>query len=94
MISILRHQLTMHSHAVAAERLMRYYQRLQRSVAYRWETTGATSSLLNYAKVIGEKGDLKTADKICKLIISKCDDNVTIQNKTAALDIYVGLAWY
>ena len=28
-------------------------------------------------------------DKICKLIISKCNDNLTIQNKTAALDTYV-----
>jgi HEAT repeat protein len=59
-------------------------------VSYRWETTGATSSLLNYAKIVGQNGDLKTMDKICKLIISKCDDNITIQNKTAALDTYVG----
>ncbi|MFA5819980.1 MAG: family 16 glycoside hydrolase, partial [Bacteroidales bacterium] len=32
----------------------------------------------------------KAMDKICKLIISKCDDNLTIQNKTVALDTYVG----
>jgi HEAT repeat protein len=58
-------------------------------VSYRWETTGATSSLLNYAREVGLKGDLKTTDKICKLVISKCDDNITIQNKTVALDTYV-----
>jgi HEAT repeat protein len=58
-------------------------------VSYRWETTGATSSLLNYARVAGLKGDLKTMDKICKLIISKCDDNITIQNKTVALETYI-----
>lgn len=61
-----------------------------KEVSYRWEHTGATASLLNYAKVIGQNGDIKTMDKICKLIISKCDDNLTIQNKTVALDTYVG----
>jgi HEAT repeat protein len=61
-----------------------------RGVEYRWEHTGATASLLNYANIIGKNGDLKTADKICKLVISKCNDNSTIQNKTAALSIYVG----
>jgi HEAT repeat protein len=45
--------------------------------------------LLNYARVVGLNGDVKTMDKICKLIMSKCDDNITIQNKTAALEIYV-----
>lgn len=60
-----------------------------KNVSYRWEVTGATASLLNYAKIVGENGDLKTMDKICKLIISKCDDNITIQNKTVALDTYV-----
>ena len=61
-----------------------------RDVSYRWEATGATASFLNYAKVVGKNGNFKTIDKICKLIISKCDDNVTIQNKTVALDTYVG----
>jgi HEAT repeat protein len=60
-----------------------------KDVAYRWETTGATSALLNFARVTGANGDLKTMDKICRLIISKCDDNITIQNKTTALDTYV-----
>jgi HEAT repeat protein len=59
-------------------------------VSYRWEATGATSSLLNYARLVGQSGDVKTMDKICKLIMSKCDDNITIQNKTVALDIYAG----
>jgi HEAT repeat protein len=60
-----------------------------KDVLYRWELTGATASLLKYAKVTGSNGDIKTMDKICKLIISKCNDNLTIQNKTAALDIFV-----
>jgi HEAT repeat protein len=57
-------------------------------VQYRWEHTGATKSLLNYADVVGTYGDLKTMDKICKLVISKCNDNISIQNKSAALGIY------
>jgi HEAT repeat protein len=61
-----------------------------KEVSYRWEKTGATASLLNYANVIGQNGDIKTLDKICKLIISKCADDLTVQNKTIALDIYVG----
>ena len=60
-----------------------------KEVSYMWEVTGATASLLNFARVAGQNGDIKTMDKICKLIISKCDDNTTIQNKTVALDIYV-----
>ena len=65
-----------------------------RDVAYRWETTGATSSLLNYALVIGQKGDLKSADKICKLVISKCDDITTFQNKTSALSVLCQTSWH
>jgi len=60
------------------------------AVAYRWEHTGATAALLNYAKVIGQNGDLKTMDKLCKLVISKSNEDLNIQNKTAALDIYTG----
>ena len=59
-------------------------------VSYLWEHTGATEALLTYAKVVGLNGDIKTADKICKLIMSKCDAAPAIQNKTAALDIYTG----
>ncbi|HUX55485.1 MAG TPA: family 16 glycoside hydrolase [Bacteroidales bacterium] len=62
-----------------------------KEVLYRWELTGATSSLLNYAKVIGQNGDKTTMDKICKLIIKKCNDNITIQNKIVALDTYVSI---
>jgi HEAT repeat protein len=59
-------------------------------VGFRWEVTGATTSLIKYAGTVGMNGDIKTMDKICRLIMSKCDDNLTIQNKTAALTTYVG----
>ena len=61
-----------------------------KEVLYRWERTGATTSLLTFAKAAGGNGDLKTMDKICKLVIAKCNDNTTMQNKIAALDIYTG----
>ena len=59
------------------------------SCSYRWESTGATSALLNYAKNIAQNGDTKTMDKICKLLISNCNDKLTMQNKSAALETYV-----
>jgi len=61
-----------------------------KGVQYRWEHTGATASLLNYAKNVGQDGDIKTMDKICKLVMAKCKDKITIQNKIAALEIYAG----
>jgi HEAT repeat protein len=60
-----------------------------RSCKFRWERTGSTAALLNYARNVAQSGDLKTMDKICKLMMKKCNDNLTIQNKTAALETYV-----
>jgi HEAT repeat protein len=57
-----------------------------KAVSYKWEQTGATVSFLNYAKVAGQNGDIKTMDKICKLIIKNCDDDLSIQYKIMALD--------
>lgn len=58
--------------------------------SYKWEQTGATAALLNYAKVVGENGDTKTMDKICRLVIKTCNDDININYKTTALNIYVG----
>jgi HEAT repeat protein len=60
-----------------------------RDVFYRWEHTGATASFLKYADNLGTNGDLKTMDKICKTVMSKCKDRLTVQNKTKALLTYV-----
>jgi HEAT repeat protein len=62
-----------------------------KSFSFGWERSGATSALLDYARVCGSKGDIKTADKICRLLILKCNDNLNLQNKIAALEIYVDL---
>jgi HEAT repeat protein len=61
-----------------------------RDLSYRWDVSGATSALLNYAEAVGENGDIRTMDKICNLVMSKCKDKLTIQNKIKALKIYVG----
>ena len=60
-----------------------------RQVAYNWEHTGATEALLNFARVTGEKGDVKTMDNICKTVITNCNDRKNVQYKTEALDIMV-----
>lgn len=60
-----------------------------KAVLYRWEVSGATSALLNFAKNAGQNGDLKTMDKICKLVMAKCKDKLTIQNKTQAIKTYI-----
>ncbi|MGD0342146.1 MAG: family 16 glycoside hydrolase [Bacteroidales bacterium] len=60
-----------------------------RSYKFRWERTGSTTALLNYARNVAQNGDLKTMDKICKLLLKKCNDKLTLQNKTAALETYV-----
>lgn len=59
-----------------------------KNAQYRWEPTGATSALLDYASILGQNGDIKTMDRICKLVLNKCNDKSTIQNKAAALVIY------
>ena len=60
-----------------------------KAVSYKWEPTGATSSLLDYATSVGTKGDVKTMEKICRLVMSKCNDEKTIQYKTEALHTIV-----
>jgi HEAT repeat protein len=60
-----------------------------KTVSYKWEYTGATASLVEYAKTVGLKGDTRTMDKICKTIIDNCNDRNNIQYKTAALETLV-----
>lgn len=61
------------------------------NMLFRWDASGATASLLKYAREIGMHGDTKSSDRICKLIMSKCNDAITVQNKTSALYIYVNI---
>jgi HEAT repeat protein len=61
-----------------------------KDLSYRWEVSRAVTSLLNYAKNVGEKGDIKTMDKICREVMAKCKDKLTVQNKIKALEIFTG----
>ncbi|MDR2887414.1 MAG: DUF1080 domain-containing protein [Bacteroidales bacterium] len=61
------------------------------AAGYKWELTAATESLLKYAETLGKNGNVKASDKICKLIMSKCNDNLNIHYKTKALEIYTNL---
>ena len=65
-----------------------------KAVSYNWERSGATASLLAYAKAVGLKGDVKTMDKICKTIIANCNVRSNIQYKTSALEILVNYYGY
>jgi HEAT repeat protein len=60
-----------------------------KSNSFRWEATGATSSLLTYAQTAGWKGDVATMDRVCKMLMKKCNEDQTVQYKTAALETYV-----
>ncbi|HOF21420.1 MAG TPA: HEAT repeat domain-containing protein, partial [Bacteroidales bacterium] len=60
-----------------------------KSHEYRWERTGATAALINYANTLGLNGDIKTSNKITRMLIKKCNDRLTYQNKAAALKTYV-----
>ncbi|MBK9391647.1 MAG: HEAT repeat domain-containing protein [Bacteroidetes bacterium] len=61
-----------------------------KNASYKWEPAASVESLLKYAEVAGKKGNLKASDKICKLIMTECDEETNIQYKTIALNIYVG----
>jgi len=45
--------------------------------------------LLVYAQHTAAYGDIKIMDKICKLLISKCNDRLNMHTKSAALETYV-----
>ncbi|HPC98452.1 MAG TPA: DUF1080 domain-containing protein [Bacteroidales bacterium] len=60
-----------------------------RAAAYKWEYSGATASLLEYAGRVAEKGDIVTMEKICKTLIEKCKDRTNLQFRSGALETLV-----
>lgn len=58
-------------------------------VSWRWEHSGAVASLMLYAKIAAAKGDIKTMDKICKTVMTRCNERNNIQYKTSALETLV-----
>jgi HEAT repeat protein len=65
-----------------------------RDVKYGWEHTGATEAFLNYARAAGDKGDVKTMDKVCQAVIAGSNDRNSIQYKTEALRIKINYYGY
>lgn len=56
------------------------------AAGYRWDQTEAVSALLNYARNVALKGDLKTMDKICKIVMSECKDPSSVHYRIAAVE--------
>lgn len=59
-----------------------------REKGYKWDPSGAVGALINYASTVAGDGNVKMASKICKMLISKCNDNLNMHYKTAALEIF------
>ena len=60
------------------------------ALSYQWDPTGATASLVQYARNVGDKGDERTMEKICREVFSYG----TIQYKIAALEALVYFKGY
>lgn len=56
------------------------------AAGYKWEQTGAVDALLTYARNVALKGDVKTMDKISKLVLSECKDPSSVHFRIAALE--------
>jgi len=54
---------------------------------FRYEPANATGALLEYARNLGEKGDLKTCEKVCRLVMKKATDAERLPTQAAALAI-------
>ena len=56
------------------------------AAGYRWEQTGAVPALLNYARNVALAGDIRTMDKISKLVMSECKVPSSVHYRIAALE--------
>ncbi len=83
--------------ALASIASPRSYQALTNAasaVQYRYDPTNATAALLEYAKNLGEKGDLATCEKVCRDIMKKCVDAERLPTGAAALAILADYRGY
>ncbi|MCD4768560.1 MAG: HEAT repeat domain-containing protein, partial [Bacteroidales bacterium] len=56
---------------------------------YAWDATGATAAYLEYAVQAGDRGDIKTLEKICREIMAGSDFEGGLQYRIAALEVTV-----
>jgi HEAT repeat protein len=61
-----------------------------REASYGWDETGATAALIQYARNLGDMGDVSNMEKICRELFSEAD----IQYKTAAMEALVHYMGY
>jgi HEAT repeat protein len=54
---------------------------------YKYEPGNAVGALLEYAKRLGEKRSLATAEKVCRLVMTKTDDPDRLATRAAALGV-------
>jgi HEAT repeat protein len=54
---------------------------------YKYEPGNAVGALLEYAKRLGEKKSLATAEKVCRLVMTKTDDPGRLATRAAALGV-------
>jgi len=60
------------------------------AASYKWDATGATAALVQYARNMGEKGEVSTMEKICRDVLNYG----SVQYKTAALEALVHYGGY
>ncbi|MDT8400317.1 MAG: family 16 glycoside hydrolase [Bacteroidales bacterium] len=58
--------------------------------SYGWDERGATAALIQYARNVGDRGDEKTMEKICREMFTRA----TVPYKTAALEALVHYKGY
>jgi len=61
-----------------------------REASYGWDETGATAALIQYARNLGDMGDVSKMERICREIFSEAD----VQYKTAAMEALVHYMGY
>ena len=54
---------------------------------YKYEPGNAVGALLEYAKRLGQKQSLATAEKVCRLVMKKTDDPERLATRAAALAV-------
>ena len=63
-------------------------QRAAKSVKYLPEPTGATGSLLEFARELGQNGNTRQSNEICLTLIKRCKSGSQVHFKSSALQVY------
>ncbi len=58
-------------------------------IKYQYDAANTVGALLDYARNLGQKGDLATCAKVCRLVMKSCASDRLLPNSSAALAILV-----